>query len=117
MKESFRILLGLFLVFVVVANAPVAFSQVEEENLSTGELTGEIVSINSKKSAAVVKYIVDNETQTHKTAVFYLNDATKIDKYGEMVGVSDLKEGDTVTLQYATDAEGRKIIDFIVVEP
>lgn len=89
----------------------------KEETLSTQELMGEIVSINSKKSAVVIKYLLDEETQTHKTTVFYLTNETGIEKDGEMAGVSDLKEEDIVTLQFVTNGEGKKITNFIVVEP
>lgn len=116
---------GLFLLLAVsvflgmaMVNVPACFAQENEEVVAKAaeEVTGEIVSIGTEQLSMLVKYIIDEKSQSYRTGTFYFSATTEIKKGDEVIKFTDLKAGDTITLSYTTADDWKKIVASATVE-
>lgn len=111
---------GILLLLVAVSlllgmaalNVPAVFAQDEGAAAvqNTENVTGEIISISSESLTMIVKYLVDEELQSYRTATFYFNDTTMIKKNDGVINFADLKAGDTITLSYIKEDGWKKVV-------
>lgn len=116
------ILLTLFLFcgFGNINEIPVnVFAAEEVENIlevNEKEVVGKIILVNSEKSKIVVKYVADDKEQTTQRSVFNLDEQSLIEKLSKKVNVSELIEGDKVSVRYKIGEKRKKIITSMIVE-
>lgn len=101
----------MFMVFAVglVAYPMTVVSAQEEvavEAPAVVTIAGTVVSISVEEQTVVVEHEVDGGTQS---VTLKLTEATQILKGGANVVSSDLKEGDTVSVEYKADGDSNVI--------
>lgn len=119
MKKGLFLLLAVSVFLgMVMVNVPAIFAQEEEEVVAkvAEEVTGEIVSIGSEQLSMLVKYLVDEKSQSYRTGTFYFSATTEIKKGEEVIKFTDLKAGDTVILSYTTVDDWKKMVASATVE-
>lgn len=118
MKRSLKFSFCLFLIvgMLTVISLPLAFSQEEEESPLAKEISGEIASVDLENSTIAIKQLKDEESLTDKTVTIYVDNSTSIEKNYEVVAITEIKVGDRVTVEYATDETGKNIAGNIRVE-
>lgn len=118
MRKVLAVLLGVLLATGVMV-CPSVFSQgtTGTEEISSMELSGEVVSVDIEKSLVVVKYLVDEANQTYEEMTFKVDASiAAIEKGEKTVSLSDLKSADKVTVKYTVDDKGNNIVESIMVE-
>lgn len=117
MKKGLLLVLAVSLFLgTAVVNVSTVSAQEAAAVPEAEEATGEIVSISSERLSMIVKYLVDEELQSYRTATFYFTDTTKILKDDIIVNFTDLKVGDTVTLNYTKEDGWKKMVTSAAVK-
>ncbi|MFA5092457.1 MAG: hypothetical protein WC543_00720 [Candidatus Omnitrophota bacterium] len=110
MKFALACLVVVGLVGVVIP----AFAEEKAEPQVTS-VSGEVVSVDLVKSEVVVKQLKDMVTSTYENTTFSIASETKINKGDVILKLSDLKVGDKVTVNSATDVLGKQNVKSITV--
>ncbi|MBU0469778.1 MAG: hypothetical protein KKF78_06260 [Candidatus Omnitrophica bacterium] len=120
MMKIILLTLFLFCGFGNINEIPVnVFAAEEVENIlevNEKEVVGKIILVNSEKSKIVVKYVADDKEQTTQRSVFNLDEQSLIEKLSKKVNVSELIEGDKVSVRYKIGEKRKKIITSMIVE-
>lgn len=115
--KKYMMAICLLLVMGVTFVTPMAMSQEEEQAAIAApeKITGKIVSTNLEDSTLVISYLKAEEGQVFNPEVIIINDATKIMKGTETVGLADLSADSEATVEYTTDANGNKVAVSVTV--
>jgi hypothetical protein len=111
MSNGLKIILGMCVACGLLMALPVGFAQ--ESQL--GEVSGEIVSVNTHDSSLIIKQIEDETSQSYSTQTFSVEKSASISKGNSVMILSNLKAGDKVTIAYTTTSEGVKVARTITV--
>jgi hypothetical protein len=111
MSNGLKIILGVCMLCGLCFAWPAGFAQENQQ----GEVSGEIVSVNSHDSTLIIKQIQDEMSQSYETLTFTVEKSASISKGDSVMILSNLKVGDNVTVAYATTSEGTKVARTITV--
>ena len=89
---------------------------VAEDVPTTKELSGKIIEIKPEESTLSVEYLRDKNTEVYEKVILMVTSLSEIVKDAVDISFSDLKVGDQVSIQYMTDAEGKKIVSSLWAE-
>jgi len=100
----------------MVGVAVPVFAQEKAPAAEVTSVSGEVVSVDLKKSEVVVKQLKDAVTSTYENTTFAVAPETKIAKGDATLKLSDLKAADLVIVKYTTDVSGKQKVESIAVE-
>ena len=84
------------------------------EDAQTQWIWGEVVSVDAASSSLVVKYLdYESEQETEKQITFATDSNTMFEN---VASLSEIKAGDTVSVDYVVGAEGKNTANTISVE-
>jgi len=120
-KVWLAILTGSLLLYPVAAfsateDAVTSDAVVESVQAPEQTLSGKIVLVNLEESYVIVEYSLEEDNTITETAVFYFLPTLKIMQNGGEIVVSDLKEGDSVSVSYGTDENNSKVISTLTIK-
>ena|SRR3989338_4988604 len=122
MEKLFRMVFALSLVIGMVGGTtPVIFAQQAEEAVvpeiaeAIEEAKGEVVSIDTALLSIGVKSLTGDESQDSTTSNYYLSGTSEIKKDDQVINLADLKEGDSVVIQYTLGEGWKRVVKSIVV--
>jgi len=116
MARSLKLILCVLIATAMIQSyLPKAFSQEAAKEPVLTVATGEIGAIDLEKSILVVKQLKDEKAQTYDNVTISIAAATAIDKDGTKAGLSELKAGDKVSVEYTANAEGVNVATSILV--
>lgn len=93
-----------------------AFSQEKAEQRAVTSVSGEVVSVDLVKSTVSIKQVKDLIAGTYENQSISVLPEVKITKDDVAMKLADLKAGDTITVQYATDVMGKQVVESAAVE-
>lgn len=111
MKIKKALVLGItaFLIFI---SANLIFSQEAQNNPDTQWVWGEVSSMDTQNKAILVKYL-DYETDQEKEIIINTDDKTT---YENIKSIDEIKQKDTVSIDYIVSPDGKNIAKNISVE-
>lgn len=119
MKGIVKSMLFSLLVGVVMAgiNLPLAISQEETQTMTMEEeIVGTVASVDLEQSLLVVNQLTNAEEGIYENIAVSVTDATSIEKNNVTINLSDVLTGDTVSVEYTIDEEGKMVASYIIVE-
>jgi hypothetical protein len=100
------------------ANAEIAQPEANAEvaQPAAAAVSGEVVSVDPDNSTVVIKQVTDEMAGLTEDRTISVLPETKITQGDVTLDLSDVKAGDKVTVNYATDDMGNKKVESIAVE-
>lgn len=119
MKGIIKSMLFSLLVGVVMAgiNLPMAISQEETQTMPMEEvIVGTVSFVDLEQSLLVVNQLTNAEEGIYENIAVSVTDTTSIEKNNVTINLSDVVPGDTVSVEYTIDEEGKMVASYIIVE-
>ena len=101
---------------VMAINSFAAEAKETSSQVQTQEMIGMIVSVDVKNSSFDLQYESDGPNHEMQTTTFYVTDITTIDIMMAKGALKDLKQGQSVLLEFAQMPDGTKVVDSIWVK-
>lgn len=115
MRKKWIVLLGFLLVLAMPMVGQNNICSAQEEKVLS-KLTGEVVVVDQQGSTIVLKYLSDKAQGTYVEETFLLSKDLQLTGGEKDANLSDLAQGDQVSLEFSTNDAGKKVVEKIQAE-